>query len=384
MELRRRIKYIGYFDFQDSDVPRNYVVSATNKMEYIVSALNEIGYDVELVSASGSVEPEFRFHGAETKIRNPRFKVHFFASFGGRNKLLRIVRNIWHSLALLFYLLFRTRRNEPVIVYHSLGYYNVILLAKRIRKFRLLLEVEEIYQDVSSVPHMLRLWEYRTFRIADGYIFSTELLNEKINVARKPYVVIYGTYRVEPQIAVRPDDGTVHVVYAGTFDIRKGGGAAAAVAEFLPENYHVHILGFGNEKDTAQIRCIIEQTANRSTAKVTFEGLLKGNDYIRFLQKCHIGLSTQDPSAAFNTTSFPSKILSYMSNGLQVVSIRIEAIEHSAIGAEIHYYTEQTPQRIAEAVVSATESAADDNREVIKRLDAEFKRNIASLLKLIV
>ena len=62
MELRRRIKYIGYFDFQDSDVPRNYVVSATNKMEYIVSALNEIGYDVELVSASGSVEPEFRFH----------------------------------------------------------------------------------------------------------------------------------------------------------------------------------------------------------------------------------------------------------------------------------------------------------------------------------
>ncbi|WP_337756642.1 glycosyltransferase [Alistipes sp.] len=349
-------------------------------MEYIVSALNEIGYDVELVSASGSAEPEFRFHGAETKIRNPRFKVHFFASFGGRNKLLRIVRNLWHSLALLCYLLFRTRRNEPVIVYHSLGYYNIILLAKRIRKFRLLLEVEEIYQDVSPVPHMLRLWEYRTFRIADGYIFSTELLNEKINVARKPCVVIYGTYRVEPQIAVRPDDGTVHVVYAGTFDIRKGGAAAAAAAEFLPGNYHVHILGFGNEKDTAQIRRIIEQTASRSTAKVTFEGLLKGTDYIRFLQKCHIGLSTQDPLAAFNATSFPSKILSYMSNGLQVVSIRIEAIEHSAIGAEIHYYTEQTPQHIAEAVVSAAESAADDNREVIKRLDEEFKRDIASLL----
>ena len=153
----------------------------------------------------------------------------------------------------------------------SLGYYNIILLAKRIRKFRLLLEVEEIYQDVSPVPHMLRLWEYRTFRIADGYIFSTELLNEKINVARKPCVVIYGTYRVEPQIAVRPDDGTVHVVYAGTFDIRKGGAAAAAAAEFLPGNYHVHILGFGNEKDTAQIRRIIEQTASRSTAKVTFE-----------------------------------------------------------------------------------------------------------------
>lgn len=380
MERRKRIKYVGYFDFQDSDVPRNYVVSATNKMEYIVSALNEIGYDVELISASGSVEPEFRFHSAETKIRNPRFKVHFFASFGSRNKLLRIVRNLWHSLALLCYLLFRTRRNEPVIVYHSLGYYNIILLAKRIRKFRLLLEVEEIYQDVSPVPLMLRRWEYRTFRVADGYIFSTELLNEKINVAHKPYVVIYGTYRVEPQIAVRSDDGKVHVVYAGTFDIRKGGAAAAAAAEFLPENYHVHILGFGNEKDTAQIRRIIEQTADRSTAKVTFDGLLKGNDYIRFLQKCHIGLSPQDPSAAFNTTSFPSKILSYMSNGLQVVSIRIEAIEHSAIGTKIHYYTEQTPQHIAEAIVSATESVTDDNRNVIERLDGEFKQNIASLL----
>ena len=378
--MGQRITYVGYFDFQDSKIPRNYVVSATNKMEYIVAALNEIGYDVELVSVSGSSEPEIRFHRAETKIRTPHFKARFFATFGGRNKVLRIIRNLWHSLALLCFLIFRIRKGEPVIVYHSLGYHNVILLAKRIRKFRLFLEVEEIYQDVGPASRISRHWEYKTFRIADGYIFSTELLNEKINTLHKPYIVIYGTYRVEPQIAIRPDDGTIHVVYAGTFDIRKGGAAAVAAAEFLPKNYHIHILGFGNERNTAYIKHAIEQTAQYAPAKITFEGLLKGNEYIRFLQKCHIGMSTQDPSATFNATSFPSKILSYMSNGLQVVSIQIEAIKHSAIGDKIHYYTEQTPRHIAEAIVSASESVSIDNRTIIEQLNKEFISHLASLL----
>ena len=91
-------------------------------------------------------------------------------------------------------------------------------------------------------------------------------------------------------------------------------------------------------------------------------------------------MSTQDPSATFNATSFPSKILSYMSNGLQVVSIQIEAIKHSAIGDKIHYYTEQTPRHIAEAIVSASESVSIDNRTIIEQLNKEFISHLASLL----
>ena len=50
---------------------------------------------------------------------------------------------------------------------------------------------------------------------------------------------------------------------------------------------------------------------------------------LKFIQKCQIGLCTQNIDAAFNTTSFPSKILSYMSNGLEVVGVNIAAIKNS-------------------------------------------------------
>lgn len=140
-------------------------------------------------------------------------------------------------------------------------------------------------------------------------------------------------------------------MYAGTFDPRKGGPTTTTTTRWLPENYHVHILGFGSENDTKELCALIEETNEASAATVTYDGLLSGEDYIRFLQKCQIGLSTQNPDAAFNDTSFPSKILSYMANGLRVVTVRIPAIEGSAVGDDVIYYEEQTPEKIAQAIL---------------------------------
>lgn len=378
----QQVKYIGYFDFQDSAIPRNYVVSASNKIEYIVGALNQAGIDVELISVSASTEPNFKWHKAEIKERTPHFKVRFFATFGGSKKIIRSLRTVWHTIALLWYLLFHTHKGEKIIVYHSLGYFNLILWAKKLKRFQLILEVEEIYQDVMPYPNHIKRWEYETFEIADAFIFSTGLLNEKLNKSNKPYVVIPGTYRVEPQLSKPHDDGMIHVIYAGTFDIHKGGAAAAiAATHLLPSNYHIHICGFGTETDIKYIKDAIEKESQISSAKITYEGLLKGQEYIRVLQQCHIGLSTQDPTASFNATSFPSKILSYMANGLRVVSVRIDAITQSCVGPYITYYTEQTPQKLAEAIQSVDMTSPYDGREIISRLNIQFIQDITKLLR---
>ena len=373
------IKYISFFDFQDSPVRRGYVTSATNKMESICEALNQAGYDVEIISASNVTEPKFKIYKGCTVLRNSHLKLKLFLSWGGNGKLLHQIRMIWHLVALFFFLLTHTSKNEPVIVYHSLGYFNVILWAKKLKKFKLILEVEEIYQDVAA-PKFKRMARYENemIKAADAYIFPTELLNEKINAASKPYVIIYGTYTVEPQCVDKFNDGKIHVVYAGTFDPRKGGATAAASAAFLPENYHVHICGFGSEIDTNAIKSQIEDLQRSSEAAITFEGLKKGRDFIEFIQKCHIGLSTQDPSAAFNATSFPSKILSYMANGLSVVSIDIPAIKTASIGAYLNFYQEQTPEEIAKTIISARNK--NNNREIIEKLNCKFIQDLHKII----
>ena len=114
---------------------------------------------------------------------------------------------------------------------------------------------------------------------------------------------------------------------------------------------------------------------------LTYDGLLKGEDYIRFIQKCQIGLSTQNPNAAFNATSFPSKILSYMANGLRVVSIRIKAIEESSVGLGISYYEHQTPEEIAKAIMKVDMNNNYESRERIKELNESICNQLPIFLE---
>ena len=125
---------------------------------------------------------------------------------------------------------------------------------------------------------------------------------------------------------------------------------------------------------------VIKDVSGKTKATVTYDGLLSGGDYIRFIQSCQIGLSTQNPDADFNATSFPSKILSYMANGLRVVSIRIPAIETSAVGNDMYYYDKQTPEEIAKAILAVKVDHESNARDLVHRLDNSFQKQLNELV----
>jgi len=371
------IKYVGYYDLDTNDQNRYYVLSSVNKMTYICSALNRTGWHVEIVSASGTQNR--KGCPGERLAVSDQTELVLFPSIGTGRKPKRILKVIYGHLCLASYLLSSVRRGDPVLVYHSLGYVRLIRVLKKLIGFRLILEVEEIYADVTG-DERARKREMHLFEAADAYLFPTELLDEKINTKKKPSAIIYGTYQVEEDRKCRFEDGKVHLLYAGTFDPRKGGATAAAAAGELPENYHVHILGFGSDGEVQQIKEEIEQVNQSARATVTYDGLLSGEEYIRFVQSCDVGFSTQMPDAAFNDTSFPSKVLSYLANGLRVVSVRIKALEQSAIGDLLCYYDKNTPKAIADAVKKIDFSQYYDSRAVIRKLDEKFVKEIGELL----
>ena len=363
--MRPVIKYISFYDFADSGIARNYSVAAANKMDYIIESLVKIGYDVEVVSASACIESgTFRWYKSRVEERQPHVKTRFFSSFRCRSKILILLRLIWGVLQLLSYLLFCVKKGESIWVYHSLYYYNVILLAKKIKKFKLILEVEEIYRDVSPVPRYMERWECKMIDVADKFVFSTDLLNDKVNRQKKPHLVIYGTYRCEPVMSERHGDNKVHVVYSGTLDPNKGGAmAAAGVAASLPSTYRVHILGFGNPGEIQAIKELCEEMSGKCGAVVSYDGVL-------------------NPNAAVNNTSFPSKILSYMSNGLQVVSADIEAVRRAyGISGYIYYYRKQNPGDIANAILNVDLDNPFDTRAVVQSLDNRFVEQLSLFLR---
>lgn len=373
------MKYVAFYDTPENKAEkRSYQLSAVNKIDYICSVLNRLGHHVEIISPS--VTENRKGCKGKTVALSEGVSLKLFSCLGMGSLPKRILRRVLGRLRLLWELTANTRKGETVLVYHSASCAATVALARKLRGFRLILEVEEIYADVTG-REQDRKWEYRLFETADAFLFPTVLLNDKINTGKKTYVLIHGTYQTEqPREEKLFHDGKIHCVYAGTLDPRKGSTMAAAAAEFLPAGYHIHILGFGTEAETRNMRELTEALSERCACGISFDGLLSGEDYIRFLQSCDIGLSPQDPDAAFNATSFPSKILSYMANGLQVVSIRIPAIEHSAVGSWLHFYDRQTPEEIAKAITSVDVCGSEDPRKLIAVFHQTFEEEMAELL----
>ena len=281
------------------------------------------------------------------------------------------------DLQFYFWCLLNMKKQEQIIIYHSLGYDAAFLKLRKIKSIRIIGDIEEIYQDVCKQSVIRSRNEYRVIEACEKYIFPTQLLDQKINIEQKPSLVIHGVYATENITEKKFSDGKIHVVYGGTLDPNKGGAAAAAAAAFLPKGYHIHICGFG---DPTEIKTVVADVQARSEATVTFEGELKGDAYKHFIQKCHIGLSTQNPDAAFNATSFPSKVLVYLSNGLKVVSIRIPAIAQSAVADSLYFYDKQTPEKIAEAIICASKEEQIGN-EILYRLDMTFCDGLGKLIE---
>lgn len=377
-----RIKYFCYYHYKNGDRSREGVQAASTKIDYIIKVLNKNGYAVDIISMSGITKNGFNFDVGGIITLNEKNTLRHFISFGKIRNILRVPARWLCNIHFLLWTLINVKYGEQIIVYHSLGYCGFFNFLRKLKKFHIIGEIEEIYQNVHPQSYIVKKAELDFISNCDKYIFPTQLLGDKYNTNNKPAVIVHGVYSITPKIAEKFNDGKIHVVYGGTFDPNKGGALAASLAaEYLSNNYHVHICGFGTKTDTENIRHIIETMNKKGGAVVTFEGLLYGDDYIRFIQQCHIGLSTQNPLAAFNGTSFPSKILVYLSNGLYVVSIRIPAISKSTIASAINFYEEQTPQKIAEAIMRVRIDKSFSPKSLLEQNDRWFCDNIQEMIK---
>lgn len=372
------MKYIGYYPIEEGpNIKRNSSPAGKSKMDYIIDLINRCNRKAEIISACDSTNGFVCGHRKELENGNT---IQMFTSLGKRNKVYIVADFIIMRLQLLRALM-DIKRGEIVICYHSLGYAKLICLLHRIVKFKLVLEVEEIYQDVVQCGAKKARWERKIISEADGYILAAEALSKEIPPDR-PYIVVNGTYHAEPERYGSFNDGKIHCVYAGTFDPTKGGAAAAAAAaEFLPERYHVHILGFGTEEQKRQLLNQIASVQKKTKCGLSYDGLKTGEEYIRFLQKCQIGLCTQIPDAKYTETSFPSKVLVYLANGLRVLSVRIPAVESAEIGKVIFYYNNQSPVEIADAIQKITMDTPYNSRQLLRELDVQCGMNFKDLLE---
>lgn len=378
--MQQEIKYIGFYDMPKANFKRVCALAATNKMDYIAEAIIQAGYQVHFVSPSwfDDSSRNAKFQAKTTTQLDENKKLTLAPSFGASNKFAGYLKIIFGLFWLFWWLIINVKKHEKIIVYHSPWLVLPILWAKKIKGFQLILEVEEIYGDVSSLHPYFNELEKDVFKKADSFLFSTELLAERLQTQKK-YLVIYGNYKVYDRLAVPINDGKIHLLYAGIIDSEKAGAFnAIESALYLNENYVMHIIGFG---EIEKLESRIDEINRTSKCKVIYDGIKTNDEFISYCQSCHIGLSTQKMDGDYVSSSFPSKILTYMGLGLSVVSCGIDVVTKSKMKDFIQYYNSDTPKSIAEAVLNVGTVEVEKNKSIISQLNVEFIAQIKSFLK---
>ena len=158
-------------------------MSLLNKINYICSSISE-NMPVEIISTS--MNSSLGYFKGRTEIIDKNIILKQFSAYKWGNIFQKVLAKFHYVFTLFFYLIFHVGRNEKIIVYHSVSYINIIKLAKSIKHFRLILEIEEIYGDVSGsskiIDKELKYFKYK-YVIIDEYqdtSFSKYLLIKKL------------------------------------------------------------------------------------------------------------------------------------------------------------------------------------------------------------
>ena len=162
-----------------------------------------------------------------------------------------------------------------------------------------------------------------------------------------PTILVPGfVTRPEPPPERPPVRGEVHFLYSGSMDRTRGVDLLLAALPLLPEvGWHVHISGSGTlEKEVARVA----QEAGWQ-GRMTFHGILAAADYAALTRRCHVGLNCQRRSDPISAVTFPSKVFSYLSAGLLIISSRASEVG-AVCGNACVYYEEETPAALAEAM----------------------------------
>lgn len=374
------MKYIAFYDTPEIKSENRYVnAAARGVIEYMIDALSSVN-NVEVISPGRTLHTKGFYKSKKIQLSDNAFlKVPF--SFGVKTKIGRVLSLAWTQVWLFIYLFFHTHRGEKVVFYHSLSLMKMISVLHSIKGIKPILEFREIYSDINPVSKKLTKREHKYYKCAYAFIFPSKAIKNHLDIGDAPYVLAPGSYLTHKYMDSSFGDGKTHLVYAGNLRKDKGGAYLAAdAAKYLPENCIIHILsGSYSEQGLKNFKEKMNEVFVDSKCSIIFEGAKFGEEFYQFLNKCDIGLATQN-DGSFSNTSFPSKILTYMGCGLKVVAPPIDAVRLSPVGDLVSYYQSFEPKEVATTIEECARKKITDVQSKIEELDKELRKDLKEIL----
>ena len=176
-----------------------------------------------------------------------------------------------------------------------------------------------------------------------------------------PTELVSGFVPDEPPPEPASPDKEVRFLYAGALDFERGPDLLLDALPYLPEQgWHLTIAGQGRLMEQV-IRCVENP---RWKGRVDYRPPMPPAVFEEFIKSYQVGLNCQRVSDPRSGVTFPSKVFSYLSNGLLVISSKAGCVEQ-VCGNACLYYDGETPQALAATMTTAIK----DFSGVRKKLD---------------
>jgi glycosyltransferase involved in cell wall biosynthesis len=252
-------------------------------------------------------------------------------------------------LSWVFYakhVLMHTRDGDILLIdNYELIYVIAGLIARFFRKVTIILDYEDgkhlIDQGWDRIISGLAELLCRPF--LDGALVAHPGLSSRLP-DYLPKLLVPGIV-VSLQLSVK-DMLPVRFLYSGSLDEARGVYLLLKTLELLPESgWHLDITGKG------LLELEIERfiSAGKYGSRVAYHGALNHLKYEQLIARCHVGLNCQRRADPISDVTFPSKIFSYLSAGLTVLSSRASAVP-LICGTALLYFEQETPESLARAM----------------------------------
>lgn len=394
--VKKMIFYINNYYEESYPTNREPIVSlaSNNKIRYFLYLLNEGNYSFKNISFGFT-----KTFGLNRKLEYQNMIYLPCLNFSEKNKY-SFVSIIYTIIVLIIFIFRNVDKNDTIVLYHHPWILPVFMLTKSFKKYRLVLEIEELcFTDSSKsrIKSMIyRHFEKRIIQLSDHYIVVNDILKRYlkdnfIKYKSKQVIVCYGNYNLANLYknllnCNKPRGENTAILYSGSIDKVRGVYDAIAAFECLEDiGYTLYISGYGRENEIQELKKRILDI-DKGKNKINFLGELSENEYLKLLSTVDICLNCQKDDDEFSHYSFPSKIINYLSFGKYVISSSMESVKHSKIEPYINFYKTNDTSSLVDLIHRFNRKEIDiakniDIAKFIRQLDKEMALNFGGLMK---
>jgi glycosyltransferase involved in cell wall biosynthesis len=233
------------------------------------------------------------------------------------------------------------RKQDVVVVYNCDPTITPLLLARPLLRFKLLVQYEELYRGLGLKYIPRQVVERIGAKVADGFIVSNTGIVDRLhlNLDRNRLAVASGympSYRSLNHEAVSKgkDAANLTLLYAGTLDEARG--IKGFIQSFLRVQCQARLLITGSGPLQSYVRDIANRHKN-----IAYLGVLSEDEFATVLRDADVCVNPQPSEHKFADSSFPSKVVNYLTHGKIVISSRTPSLVKSRYSDMVLFYDDE-------------------------------------------